>query len=83
MNTYVSKAIIVIGLCSYSFYLIHQPYLKNLLDLLGSISGNNMFRILNVLPAFIITFLISYLLYRLVELPSIQLGARLRKTKNI
>ncbi len=78
MDSFFSKIIITIGLCSYSIYLIHQPYLSNLLQL-NLFSSRYIFRVLNVVPAFALIFLISWLLYRFVELPSVQLGNKFRK----
>ena len=72
------KIIIFTGLCSYSFYLIHQPFLPQLLNFFGSGSARSL-RMLSILPAFILILLTSYLLYKLVELPSIRAGKTLRR----
>ena len=72
------KIIIFTGLCSYSFYLIHQPFLPQLLNFFGSGSASSL-RMLSIVPAFILILLTSYLLYKLVELPSIRIGKILRR----
>jgi len=81
MNTFFSKCIIVVGLCSYSIYLIHQPYLRNMIDFFGRFAGGTSFRMAAVIPAFLIVFAVSYLLYRFIELPSISIGKSLRREK--
>jgi len=78
MNSHFSKSMIAVGLCSYSIYLIHQPYLNNLLHFFDIISQKHAVRLLNVIPAFIVVFLISWALYQFVELPSVALGKKLR-----
>lgn len=72
------RGLVTIGLCSYSIYLIHQPYLRTLLRYFGEY-GNQPFALaVKVSVVFGVLFLISYALYQLVELPSIAHGARLR-----
>jgi len=72
------RGLVTVGLCSYSIYLIHQPYLRTLLRYFGEY-GNQPFALaVKVSVVFGILFLISYALYQLVELPSIAHGARLR-----
>ncbi len=66
------------GLISYSIYLIHHPYLPNLLHFFSptsSIMGN----LLGIAFTYTILFLISYALYKLVELKSIEYGKLFRK----
>lgn len=75
-----------LGICSYSFYLIHQPIIFGALPILiawlapGGHSA--LFRLLTGLLALPVIALISVVLYRLLELPSISWGksilARLR-----
>jgi peptidoglycan/LPS O-acetylase OafA/YrhL len=84
INSLLSKQMRTLGICSYSFYLIHQPILSQLLFFFNGIGLNSRlfyFRILNIIPVFLITFLISYISYKLIELPSVALGNRLRRTK--
>ena len=76
-NKLASKFLIFTGVSSYSLYLIHQPYLKLLLNLCGAQSGNR-FRLLSVIPAFLITLVSAYLLYKTLELPAVRFGKRLR-----
>ena len=68
-----------IGLISYSIYLIHQPFLN---DLLNFFNPNTSLPLLNNLASVAFTymslFLVSYSLYKLVELKSIEYGRRIR-----
>ncbi len=71
----IEKFIVYIGLCSYSVYLIHQPILGTLIDMINTLNVNYYFRtLLSLLLPFSIIFSISYLLYLFVELKSIQVG---------
>ncbi len=81
-----SKIAITIGLCSYSIYLLHLPYLRQLLPLFsinpypdhtGIVRYMNM--IIEPLVAFGVIFLISYTLYVFVEQKSISIGRERRK----
>lgn len=79
INKYVFKIVSIVGICSYSIYLIHQPYLNRLFDFLSIIYYNHskfktVFIPLIVLLTFIIIFLISYGLYLFVERKSTQLS---------
>lgn len=68
---------VVIGLCSYSFYLYHQPILRWYLSVRGAghgALGVTMF----ILILFIIVLVVSWCVYKFIELPSIELGRRLR-----
>ena len=83
-KSYACKTLTTIGICSYSIYLIHQPYLSNLIDYFHLLPFNHYaeyFKIFNIIPTFIIIFLISYSLFQLIELPSIKYGADLRNKK--
>ena len=78
------KAMSLIGLCSYSIYLIHQPYLFNIYQFFNAVSVKHwemLWLPLKVVGVFVIIFLISYSLYLFIELPSIKLGAALRNRK--
>ncbi len=81
MESRFSKLIINIGLCSYSIYLIHQPFLFDMVNFFNIISNKHLTRILNIVPAFAVIFLISWSLYQYVELPSVAFGNKLRKRK--
>jgi peptidoglycan/LPS O-acetylase OafA/YrhL len=79
-----ARMIIMIGLCSFSIFLIHQPLIKVLMDLLARSPLNfRGRRIVDMaLTAFLIIF-ISWWMYRLVELPSIEIGKRLRRRRRL
>lgn len=79
INNRLSKSIIAIGLCSYSLYLIHQPYMNNLVNFFTIFSKKHSYlMILNIIPVFIVLYFISYSLYKLIELPSIEIGNNIR-----
>jgi len=77
-HSMVFKALSTVGLCSYSIYLIHQPYLRELLRYFGTYGPMPLALLVKVTVVFAILFFLSYALYLLVELPSIAYGARLR-----
>ncbi len=72
------KLLLPIGLCSYSFYLFHMPFLQQIyygIDIFGL--GQNhkfLFWMVNVFPVFIILFFISYASYIFIEQNSIKIG---------
>lgn len=70
----VVGSLYVIGLSSYSFYLIHQPLLGFVHDTLPLAGINGM--LVEVLVSFMLIALVSYILYRIIELPSVRLGRR-------
>lgn len=78
INTLCFKILSIIGISSYSFYLIHQPFLENLFNFF-SINLIGKYQFLSIIPVFLILFSISYSLYLFVEIPSINFG----KQKNI
>ncbi|SDE03403.1 Peptidoglycan/LPS O-acetylase OafA/YrhL, contains acyltransferase and SGNH-hydrolase domains [Mucilaginibacter pineti] len=80
VNNILSKFLISTGLCSYSFYLIHQPFLEQLLGVFGLWSGSRL-HILSIVPAFLSILFISYILYATIEKSSIRLGYKLRKRR--
>jgi len=77
------KFFTTLGICSYSFYLIHQPYLSAILQHFNITNfGNNEYlSFVNLLfkpiVAFVIFFLISYSLYYFMETKSIAIGAKI------
>lgn len=73
------KAFTAIGLCSYSIYLIHQPFLRPLLRYFGEYGPLPLAISVKLVVVFGVIFLLSWSLYQLVELPSIAFGARTRK----
>lgn len=78
-NSILSKAMIAIGLCSYSIYLIHQPLLDNMFSWFDAMGHNWYLVFIKVIPVFMLIFCISWILYKLIEKPSIQLGYYLRR----
>lgn len=78
------KFISLVGICSYSFYLIHQPYLLSLLNNFYIFPVNYILDIgFKICTAFIILFLISYSLYLHIELNSVALGKKIRDFKKM
>lgn len=76
----IKKFLTFTGLCSYSIYLIHQPYLDNLYKFYIIDTTYQYFNIfISVIFTYGTIFLISYSLYKLFELPSISHGQNLRK----
>lgn len=74
------KLLSFIGICSYSIYLIHQPYLPSLLGFYDL--GTHHFylnKLVSVIFTSITVLLISYSLFKLVEIRSIEYGQALRK----
>ncbi len=74
------KILSLIGVCSYSIYLIHQPILGtiyNSIDLLGMARHWPWFKFVNASVAFAFITFLSYSLYLVVEKNSVTLGQRL------
>ncbi len=71
ISSNVCKFIINVGLCSYSIYLIHQPYLWEIINVVRF--GFYSFIIMAPL-AFLFLYFISRVTYKYLELPSIMLG---------
>lgn len=71
----------LLGVVSYSFYLFHQPIVGLTGEVFGALFPNTIIHPLIKYAAcmawYPIILLISYILYRLVEKPSIQLGSLL------
>jgi peptidoglycan/LPS O-acetylase OafA/YrhL len=80
----IMKPLAFLGLCSYSVYLIHQPYLGYLI---GAFNPGTKTEILNSMVGVVISvtifMLLSYVLYRLLEVNSIAIGQRLRSKYRI
>lgn len=80
MRSWPVRLLIGIGLSSYSIYLIHQPYLKELLFFFGRY--DHAFALpLKVGVAFLVIALIGYSMFVLIEQPSIAYGAKLRNRR--
>lgn len=74
------KGLTFLGMISYSLYLIHQPYLNNLLNFFNPNTGNSLFNdFVKVASACILLVAISYSMYELVEKRSIEMGKRFRE----
>lgn len=68
-----------LGLCSYSIYLIHQPYLGNLLSYFDPGTAFVIIdRFTGIGLSWAIIILISFMMYKMLELKSIAFGQRLR-----
>jgi peptidoglycan/LPS O-acetylase OafA/YrhL len=83
INKRYFKLISLIGLCSYSIYLIHQPYLNQLFNAISFGYYNHFYLFLPVklLAMFGVIFGIAYFFYCYIELPSIKLGQIIRNKK--
>lgn len=84
IKTIYFRALSIIGICSYSIYLIHQPYLKILLDFFQVFKDPNYYYLkyfipINVVLTFLFIFCVSYVYYLLIEKTSIEFGKKLRK----
>jgi len=83
LNSKLSGLMATIGICSYSIYLIHQPFLNDLLNYFLPYTTLTKYNLtpVKIIPAFLIILLISYTMYLFIELPSIQFGSKLRQRK--
>jgi peptidoglycan/LPS O-acetylase OafA/YrhL len=67
---------VTLGICSYSLYLLHQPYLGSFIEKLWIVE-NVGFGIAALVGTFFFLFIVSYASYRIVELPSIRYGKKI------
>jgi peptidoglycan/LPS O-acetylase OafA/YrhL len=73
----LQKLLIPLGLCSYSFYLFHQPLLDKLVSFSERFTTNRYVMTLGFGPLiFCILFAVSWIIYLTVEKTSIHLGKR-------
>jgi peptidoglycan/LPS O-acetylase OafA/YrhL len=73
-----AQLIMIIGLCSFSVFLIHQPLIQVFINFLNLHSPHYPgYRLVDGGIAALLIFGLSYALYHLTELPSIRTGARL------
>jgi peptidoglycan/LPS O-acetylase OafA/YrhL len=80
VNKRIFKLLSYIGLISYSIYLIHQPYLNDLLNFYNpGISLPHLNNFVKIAFTYITIFLISYSLHKIIELKSIEYGKYIRK----
>lgn len=75
------KIIAIVGVVSYSIYLIHQPFLLVMLSWFDVLGHHFFWAPLKTILIFILVFIVAYFTYKYIEQPSIKLGYRLRKTK--
>lgn len=71
------------GLCSYSIYLIHQPFLYYRFGWLSLSFFKHGPAFLKLIPLFALIFLISYLMYLFIEMPFIKAGRFFRNRKKL
>lgn len=79
IKTPINKALAIIGIVSYSIYLIHQPLIHLAIPWFNFLGPKAYWAFIKPIPIFISIFIISYFSYRFIELPSIRLGYLLRK----
>ncbi len=73
-NWFVNRAICFVGTISYSAYFWHLILLRNPVDLPKMVGGTpGLIRLL--ISTFVFTMLLSWVTYRLIERPGIQLGS--------
>ncbi len=74
------KPAISIGICSYSIYLIHQPFLESLFKYFFTYNHveHSYFKVIKAIPAFIVLYMISYAMHQMIEQPFIKLGENFR-----
>lgn len=68
------RFIVVLGLCSYSLYLFHQPFLPQVIGFFSLHYLNTPLVLLGTALAFGLFYGVSYVTYRAIELPSIRYG---------
>jgi peptidoglycan/LPS O-acetylase OafA/YrhL len=80
VNRGIVKYLSYVGLISYSLYLIHQPYLNDLLNFYNPKTNNILINnFIRVAFTYITLFAISYSLYIFIEQRSIAYGKEIRK----
>jgi peptidoglycan/LPS O-acetylase OafA/YrhL len=80
----IAKGIISVGVCSYSIYLIHQPYLNGLFSYFltySKVQNQHLLIFLKVIPSFAVIYLVAYAMHMLIEKPFIEMGERMRAKK--
>lgn len=82
LQSWPERLVVALGLCSFSVFLIHQPLIGVLIDFFNAhLPHYQGYRIANGLVVALLIFLLSHILYRIVELPSIEIGRRLRRAR--
>lgn len=72
------KFVISIGLFSYSIYLFHQPHLGWIIERL-TFGAHPAYTAVAAVLAFLFFYCLSYVTYKLIELPSIKFGTQFYK----
>jgi len=68
----------IIGICSYSLYLFHQPFLPEVIFFFNQSNSDNIIVLtFSIVCAFFFFLFISYISYKVIELNSVKLGSRL------
>ncbi len=83
MNKPVFKLLSVIGICSYSIYLIHQPFLAQMIEFLLPWWKGGLGMLVKSSLVFVLLFFLSYGMYVFIEQPSIAFGAKMRNKKKV
>jgi peptidoglycan/LPS O-acetylase OafA/YrhL len=79
LQSWPARIVVLIGLFSFSLFLIHQPLLRVMIDFLDlHLPDYPGSRLVNGAAVTLLLFLLSWALYYLVELPSIRIGRRIR-----
>jgi peptidoglycan/LPS O-acetylase OafA/YrhL len=76
----IEKLMVPVGLCGYSLYLVHHPYLRWLLKTFPSLwTGHSALWVLGILPWLMLApiLVFSWLYYYFIENGSIAFGKRL------
>ncbi|MGF7081549.1 acyltransferase family protein [Mucilaginibacter sp. UYCu711] len=81
LETRLNKVLAMIGMVSYSIYLIHQPILIEVLPWFNHLGPGAYWAIIKPIPIFILIYIISCFTYKYIELPAIQAGYFVRKRK--
>ncbi len=74
LNNKLVKILSVLGICSYSFYLIHFPYMYGLFDYFNFLGLSEKSVLVKIIPTFLVIFMISYSYYLFIEQTSIKFG---------
>jgi peptidoglycan/LPS O-acetylase OafA/YrhL len=76
-----NRVLLFLGNISYSIYLLHVPIGTRITNLTEALTDSVSIRIIAGLVAFIVTIGISFIYYKLIELPAIKWAKRLSEEK--
>lgn len=82
VENWSNKWFLWLGTISYSLYLIHVPFGGRLINLSANFLKTDLSRSFGVLFAIILSLIISYFFYKIIELPSMQFSRSLFMKKN-